>query len=406
MSKVLLIMASQKNELEARALFESVNALSANQRAFLLLTIPGSGLFPRQANEMEFFWDPGTGTSFFPQSSHHGHAMQSFAMFLDALQPDAVYAYLDPSFNYDLIEQLNARTPRPGLYGNISDYHPVCPRSDSMLNQDGKPCLAADLECCAACCPTFTPAALWQRKRRYWHYLKMLDGIAMSTSFMQDRYLASGFPPEKLLTLDSLPPLTSPGIRGKKRRSYKRYAYFGPVTPESGIQRVISGLVHLSPELRNGLTLTIYGNPLATQPENFQNEIKIYLNQLPHGTVLWKSPAKPDSLVDLLLSEDWIIAPELWGAGWRAPLAASRNLSLPIIAAAHAGHDQKISHEIDGVLIGENAQLKTWKDGFNYTSGNGRFWERLSRDAPLLSRQHLLDEHLAAFGLLENAWDF
>ena len=406
MDDIILILGPEHCDWAARGLFESVNRRPGKQRAIYLKRISGSGECPRQLAEHEYFWDPGGKAGFYPTCETSPEMEAVLRFFLKHIHPNSIYIQIDPAFNFAILELIRTQMEAIPIYLSVLDYHYICPLSSQMLFPSGNACKNPAPAKCVHCIQGISQSELWQRQRRFNHFINLADGIIVPANFMLNRYLEHGYIAEKLCSVEPCLPRLRTGYFPKKVRNYSNYTYIGPVNPASGIQRILGALANLAPEIQKKISIHIYSPPLSDQPAEFQAEIKTYLGQLRNlNNVSWQAEPISEELPQLVNDADWLLAPALWGEALSLPIGIARRMRIPVIAAGDACHGEKISHMETGLLVGETQPMKHWEEALKATAGNASLWEKICA-AIEDDGQNILDDNLRVLGLLEDVWDF
>lgn len=400
-------MANAEDAQAARGLFHGFSRHYATDKPVLLLSRKDGGANIRQTSENEFFWNPGGKTGFWPECPTDLEYERGLRTFLDLVQPDIVHVHPHPGFNYALLEylrQFNRETP---IYLTFQDYHPVCPASSRMLAPDGRPCENFGISACARCaaCKGASEGQIWQRKRRFQHFLSLADAIITPSNYMQNIFLRWGVEANRIHTLENCVK-TNLSCLPPRQREYNRFVFIGEVCPASGLQAAMRAMTHIEPRQLAKIRLTVLASSFNEQPDAFKQEIGDLRTKLENsGNLAWRDAPDPDCLPGILAEQDWLIAPSFWGESSPAAIQLAKSLRLPVICSGHASLAEMVAHDVNGVLVGGKSPVKTWEEAFNITPFNEKFWSRLSRDTEPPNNAAIVADHLRLFGALPDPWD-
>ncbi len=151
--------------------------------------------------------------------------------------------------------------------------------------------------------------------KRTWN--ESVDGYIALTDFARDKFIAGGFPPEKLFVKPNYVQ-TDPGA-GQGKGGYALFV--GRLTPEKGIQAMLDAWQKLGDEL----PLQIAGDgPLAPEVEQAARE---------NTNVTWLKWQPRSVIVERMKNASVLILPSEWYEGFPMIIAEAFAVGLPVIAS-------------------------------------------------------------------------
>lgn len=290
--------------------------------------------------------------------------------FLQALQPDIVHIQHLQFLGYDLIRTIRSVVPNAVIVFTLHEYGAICHQRGQMVRTGtAELCERSSPRRCHECFPEFSPQDFFLRRRHLQSHLSLVDRFVSPSTFLRDRYVEWGIPPERIIVEPNGRswPEGGPGKRvasatpaklssnDDQVRTRNRFGFFGQINPFKGVDVLLeaAGLLDdlerpaLTPR-RDGAQLFIHGANLDLQESGFRDRIAELLDTARHRVTM-VGPYQPDDLGRLMANIDWVVLPSIW---WEnAPLVIQEAFrhGRPIICSDIGGMAEQVRNGIDGL---------------------------------------------------------
>jgi glycosyltransferase involved in cell wall biosynthesis len=280
----------------------------------------------------------------------------------------------------DLIRQA---APRARLLFTAHDFFLLCPQEGQLLTTDGRLCHGPSLDACGRCFPGRTGDELVMRDLQARDLLADFDRILLPSAFALGRFLAAGWPPERLLLMPNgvaggpaaagarPPPPPPPRAANGGRRD--RFGFFGHINRYKGSTVLLEASRILSEE---GVPhrLTLHGGT-AWQSDAFLERFNAALLAAPmarhHGAYTGAD------LASLMAGIDWVVVPSVWWENAPLVILEAFRHGRPVVCGKVGGMAEMVRDGVDGLHapVGDPAGLAAV---LRRAAGDPALWHRLA----------------------------
>ncbi|MEQ9231314.1 MAG: glycosyltransferase, partial [Cyclobacteriaceae bacterium] len=279
----------------------------------------------------------------FSHSLPNSVELRLFAELLDSFKPDIVHVHHFVYLGIEIFAILRKCLPEARILFTMHDFMAICHHGGSMIKtQEGKQCHRESPIECSICFPQRDRADFFLRKSFIKDHLSKVDLFVASSQFLAKRYEQWGLDQNKIRVMENylapverIPPRQL--LDGEKRT---KFAYFGQLNKLKGIHIILEALNYLPQNLRNEVSVVIYGSNLDKQTKDFQKKIRHQIEST--SGVHFGDSYETEDLPVLMAECDWVIVPSLW---WEnSPLVIQEAIAFgrPLIGSNIGGTKEKI----------------------------------------------------------------
>lgn len=298
-------------------------------------------------------WTGGFDPFFLSQIDLHGLS-HPLAELLREQQPDVVHIHHVMTLGVEVIGLIRRCLPNTRIVMTLHDYYSICPNDGQMVTQAGALCHTAHPDACRSCFPERSLTDIKLRELHIGNALDQIDHFIAPSNFLRNRFIASGFAPDRISVIPNGFPAVdpTPARQGLRR---DRFAFFGHINKFKGATVALEASAILS---ARGVAhaLTLHGGT-AHQTEQTLSRFNEACSRAPDAT--YRGSYRRTEIPRLIASADWIVFPSEW---WEnAPLVISETFQhwRPVICSAIGGALELVHDGVNGLHfpVGDAAAL-------------------------------------------------
>ncbi len=282
----------------------------------------------------------------------------TLAPMVEALDPDIVHFHHLLLFGAETVDVVRRAAPRARLVFTAHDFFPICPQEGQLLTTDGRLCRGPSPDACVRCFPGRPADDFVMRDLQSRDLLADFDRILLPSAFARGRYLAAGWPAERLLLMpngvaegDAGPPRRRAAL-GERR---DRFGFFGHINRFKGSTVLLEASRILSEE---GVAhrVSLHGGT-AHQSEAFLERFDAALAAAPMAR---HRGAYAAADVGALKAEvDWVVMPSVWWENAPLVILEAFRQGRPVICGNIGGMAEMVRDGVDGLHapVGDPAGL-------------------------------------------------
>ena len=298
-------------------------------------------------------WTGGFDPFFLSQIDLQGLS-QPLAELLREQQPDVIHIHHVMTLGVEIIGLIRRCLPKVRIVMTLHDYYAICANDGQMVTQSGVLCHTARPDACRSCFPERSLTDFKLRDLHIGQALDQVDHFIAPSQFLRDRFIASGYAPDRISVVPNGFPAVDPTpTRRNLRRD--RFAFFGHINRFKGAtvaleasatlsaQGVAHALsLHGGTDHQTGPTLDRFATALAKASDaNYRGSYR--RNEIPR----------------LIAAADWLVFPSEW---WEnAPLVINEAFQhwRPVICSAIGGALELVRDGVNGLHfpVGDAASL-------------------------------------------------
>jgi glycosyltransferase involved in cell wall biosynthesis len=280
--------------------------------------------------------------------------LASLAPLIEQAAPDIIHIHHPLLFGVESIDLLRRCAPQAKLVFTAHDYFALCPHEGELLTDDERLCPGPSLDRCRRCFPGRPGADFVMRDLGIRDTLGQADAVLLPSDFARNRYLAAGWPAEKLIVMrngiaESLPVPPRPSLDGRR----DRFGFFGHINRIKGARvllRASSALSGWGIEHR----LSLHGGT-DYQPEALIKSFQEALAAAPAArhTGIYGT----EDLPRLMAQVDWVVMPSIWYENAPLVLLEAFHHGRPVICSGIGGMAETVRDGVDGLHAPANDAL-------------------------------------------------
>ena len=173
----------------------------------------------------------------FALSQPDTYGLATLAPLVASLDPDIVHFHHLLLFGAEAVDVIRRAAPRARLVFTAHDFFPLCPQEGQLLTTDGRLCRGPSLDACGRCFPGRAADDFVMRDLQMRDVLSDFDRILLPSAFARGRYLAAGYPAERLTLMPNgiagdgpVAPRRSATLDGRR----DRFGFFGHINRFKG----------------------------------------------------------------------------------------------------------------------------------------------------------------------------
>jgi len=275
----------------------------------------------------------------------------------------------------------------PILY-TLHEFLPICHRNGQLVRTTTeKPCREESPRRCHECFPEVSPQAFFMRKRFIQSQMSVVDRFIAPSSFLRDRFVDWGLPPEKVVTEEyGRLPVTAAATRDRRKRN--RLVFIGQLSYFKGVNVLLKAMKRLQ---EDGVDVhcSVYGANLELQPDEFRTEFAELL-EATKATVSFEGEFNHDDLPTIMADADWVVVPSVWWENSPLVIQEAAQHRRPVIASDIGGMAEKVHNGVSGLHF-KAADPANLAEVISGAISNRKLWDELQRR---IEPPYAMDEHV------------
>jgi glycosyltransferase involved in cell wall biosynthesis len=229
----------------------------------------------------------------------------------------------------------------------LHEYLALCRHNGQMVTTHQlKLCKKSTPLACSMCYPEYSTGDFFLRH----HYIKTIlescDALISPSHFLIQRYRDSGIDhPNFLMIENGLPNhfdlSKREAIMSTHSEALNRFGYFGQLNLYKGCLLLLKAVYLLQEQGITNFSVNIYGANLEQQPEDFQEEFKLFHDKV-RDRVLLRGSYRQTELETLMQENDWVVVPSIWWENSPVVIQEALYYGRPVIGSDIGGTAEKI----------------------------------------------------------------
>jgi glycosyltransferase involved in cell wall biosynthesis len=284
------------------------------------------------------------------------YGLASLAPLVEAVDPDIVHLHHLLFFGAEAVDLIRRSAPRARLVFTAHDFFPICPQEGQLLTTDGRLCRGPSLDACQRCFPGRPADDFVMRDLQARDLLADFDRILVPSAFALGRYLAAGWPADRLLLMpNGIDSAAAPPRRRASAESRNRFGFFGHINRFKGSTVLLEASRILS-EDNISHRLTLHGGT-AYQSDAFLDRFNTLLDAAPAARHL--GPYAGADVGALMAEIDWVVMPSIWWENAPLVILEAFRHGRPVICGNIGGMAEMVRDGVDGLHapVGDPAGL-------------------------------------------------
>ncbi len=288
-------------------------------------------------------------------NAHISSLRRSLQRLLGHIRPDVIHLQHYIHFGIDIIPLLQSLCPEAKIVVTLHEYLALCRHNGQMVTTHQlKLCQKATPLACSMCYPEHSTGDFFLRH----HYIKTIlescDALISPSQFLIQRYRDSGIDhPNFLMIENGLPShfdlRKRDNIMATSSNNLNRFGYFGQLNLYKGCLVLLKAVYLLQEQGITNFSLNIYGANLEQQPDEFQEEFKLFHEKV-RDRVLLRGSYRQTELETLMQENDWVVVPSIWWENSPVVIQEALYYGRPVIASDIGGTAEK-AHSHGGVTF-------------------------------------------------------
>lgn len=336
--------------------------------------------------------------------------IESFAEFLDLVQPDVVHFHHFLTLGIDLLTLTRRRLPNAKIVFTLHEFLSICTAGGHMVRTfDKSQCTKATAVRCHQCFPEHGPEVFFMRERWMKKHFEAVDRFTTPSAFMIDRYVDWGLPRERITrvgnaqsnpnTNPSLNPGPNAGVleRGRANPPRNRFGFFGQLVDSKGVHVLLEAVEILRSEGFTAFHVEINGDNIKFASEQRRQQFEDFLEaeqaRAPDArNVHFNGSYQVDQLKSRMLRVDWCIVPSTWAETYCLVVDEAWMFRRPVIASNCGAMVERVRDGVDGLLF-EPGDARGLASLIRRASGEAGLWKKLSAQITMPApRSQMVDE--------------
>jgi glycosyltransferase involved in cell wall biosynthesis len=309
--------------------------------------------------------------------------------FLQAQRPDVVHLQHTLFFGYDMLRELrNTLGEKVPILYTLHEFLPICHRNGQLVRTTTeKPCREESPRRCHECFPEVSPQEFFMRKRFIQSQMSLVDRFIAPSSFLRDRFVDWGLPPDKVVTEEyGRLPVTPAETRERRKRN--RLVFIGQLSYFKGINVLLQAMKRLQDDEAD-VHLSVYGANLELQPDEFRAEFAELL-EATKETVTFEGEFNHDDLPTIMADADWVVVPSVWWENSPLVIQEAAQHRRPVIASDIGGMAEKVHDGVSGLHF-RAADPASLAETISKAIGTRKLWDELQAR---IEPPYEMDEHV------------
>jgi glycosyltransferase involved in cell wall biosynthesis len=225
------------------------------------------------------------------------------------------------------------------------------------------------------------------RKRFIQSQMSLVDRFIAPSSFLRDRFVDWGLPPDKVVTEEygRLPVEPAPT---RERRKRNRLVFIGQLSYFKGVNVLLEAMRRLQDDDVD-VHLSVYGANLELQPDEFRNEFAELL-EATKETVSFEGEFNHDDLPTIMADADWVVVPSVWWENSPLVIQEAGQHRRPVIASDIGGMAEKVHDGVSGLHF-RAADPASLAETIARAVGTRKLWDELQAR---IEPPYAMDEHV------------
>jgi glycosyltransferase involved in cell wall biosynthesis len=341
----------------------------------------GAPFFSRSADGLEVLFSPPGVNHFRHSQPYRDVVYRDFRSLLERFRPTVVHFHHYAHLGLELIREVRKYGRDVKVVLTLHEFLAICHAQGQMLKTNGVLCEKAAPLDCHLCFPGISAQDFFMREMFVKSFLGLVDWFVCPSKFLQDRYIAWGLPPEKMVVLENGQPQNSEIIsEDENGQNYeKRFLTLGQISRRKGTLILLDAVRLLPKRLRKTIRVEIHGS-LQYAEDDFKVRFEQALEDV-DDIVRLCGPYRPQDVAGLLKRSGWLIVPSIW---WEnSPLVIQEAFAArrPVICANIGGMAEKVTHGVNGLhfRVSNAADLAA---RIEECAENHDLWKRLCANLP------------------------
>jgi glycosyltransferase involved in cell wall biosynthesis len=284
--------------------------------------------------------------------------VNSFAEFLQLVQPDVVHFHHFLLFGIDLLTLTRRVLPKARIVMTFHEFLAICDANGHMLRPfDNSLCTRASAVRCHQCFPDRQPESFFVREMWFKKHLSVVDAFTVPSHFMIERYASWGLDRRKMRHVTNGQPDYSHGKApedGRVKRN--RFGFFGQFVDNKGLWVLLEAVQQLRADGFKDFVVELNGDNLRYASGSRRTEIETFLKEesglaAAERVVTLNGSYSVDQLAQRMARVDWCIVPSVWWEAFGLVVSEAWMFKRPVIASDVGALAERISHEVDGLLF-------------------------------------------------------
>jgi glycosyltransferase involved in cell wall biosynthesis len=375
-------------EIAAYNLYETYKSMPRIEDAWFLARADaerGASGRIRMHREKEYLWEQGLSNAFTMKAANQHEVTGYFKELIELLKPTVIHTHHYFLLGLEYLKVIKDIDPDITLIMTLHEYMAICPNAGSFLKPGtGQICRSGNYRDHLDCAEGKSPEDHWLRKHRFDTYFSYVDRFIAPSQFLADRYIEWGLSKDRITVLPNGQPETTPLAprplaEGEGRN---RFAFFGQINANKGLDVLLAGLAHLKPSERRSIVLEVHGANLDLQSEDFQKRIKTLAKPLlKDGTLIWRGGYMPSELPDRMAQTDWVLVPSVWYENAPMIIQEAFGFGRPVVVSNLGGMKEAVSAGQGGLTLPHgNSQI--WAKTMQSLSEETQLWDNLRASIP------------------------
>lgn len=333
---------------------------------------------------------------------------------IEQIRPDIVHVHHFFRLGVNFLMALKRWTSTARWVFTFHEFLAVCPYHGQLLTRTGKLCDGPTPADCLKCIPQCDQHDLAIRDTLMRHMLSAFDAYIAPSQQLADRYFQWGLEGHKCfvvespltLALDQVAWSTSDHISHHVRaqRCPTRFAFFGNVQPQKGLDLILTALELSLAECPN-MTLTIFGRIPTSIPsyasdlerESYQTTFRL-LNVLSDHIHLVGGYSQGE-IPDLMSSIHWVVMASRWLENSPVVIQEAKACRRPLLVPALGGMAEKVTPDVDGFHFDFNNPHDLSSLMLQCAASPDQWSQLVANMTPPPSLASILRDHRQVYGL-------
>lgn len=286
------------------------------------------------------------------QSLNYDFLAQLIDELIRFFRPDVVHIHHFVFWGLDIFEMFKRAGVR--IVFTLHEYAAICTNFGQMVKTDDRLCYAASPAECSQCFPSVSAGKFFVREAIYKMFLDNVDAFISPSTFLKERYVAWGLPPERIEVIENLmnqdvqhrsrAPAVSRLLQSENRRLI--LAFFGQINPFKGVDVLLEACALLPERIREKIEVRIHGENKHFREGEFAQKIDHFLGET-RDVVRMMGGYRNQDVIHLMQACDWIVVPSIWWENSPIVIQEARVAGRPIICSDIGGMIEKIDRNLD-----------------------------------------------------------
>lgn len=394
--EMLRAAAARGHEVAMVAAPEARDALPFRHAKTPLVSLPGDErvkIFAPEIFDDEFI------------SCGDWRAMAALREHIRAFAPDVIHFHHYHRVGVEALVAAQLAAPQAKITLTFHEMAAICPANGQMVKvPSGDICLEAAPEACAQCAPARSPAHYALRAERIRVALAYCDHFVFPSEPLAETYVEWGLPVEKCVVIfNGLAPFAE--ARPPPSANFNRFAYFGQLIDNKGLDVVLAALLHLAETGRipaEGLEFRVNGANQHYATPGYISRVAALRTAVEAASggrirIVDRGEYARDELAARMGETDWVVVPSVWPEAFGLVVSEAWTFGRPVIASDIGALSERVRPGVDGLTFPPRDHLAL-ADLFATAAGDAETWRRMSESITI---QPTADEMVAAY---EQLW--